>query len=52
MYLRCVCSCYGIEYVHCFEQSQHLLMHLDLTGVVARVRTARRLEFEGVDLEH
>ena len=44
-------SSYGIEYVHYFEQSQHLLMHVDLIGVVARFGTAKRLVFEGVDLK-
>ena len=45
-------SSYGVEYVHCFEQSQRLLMHLDLIGVVARFGTAKRLVFEGVDFKH
>ena len=36
-------SSYGIEYVHCFEQSQHLLIQVDLIGVVARFGTAKYL---------
>ena len=45
-------SPYGIDYVHCFEQSQHLLMHVDLIGVVANFGTVERLVFEGIDLKH
>ena len=36
-------SSYGIEYVHFFQQSQHLLMHIFLTGVVAIFGIAKRL---------
>ena len=42
----------SIEYVHCFQQPHHLLMHIDLTGVVARFGLAKRPLTEGVDLKH
>ena len=45
-------SSYCIEYEHYFEQSQHLLMHVDLIDAVARFRTAKRLVFEGIDSKH
>ena len=37
--------------MYCFEQSQHLLMRSDLTGVVSRLGTAKRLVFQKVDLK-
>ena len=37
--------------MHCFEYSQHLLMHSDLIGVVARFETTKRLVFGEVDLK-
>ena len=45
-------SFYGSEYMHYFQQSQHLLMHVNLISVVARFRAAKRLVFEGVELKH
>ena len=36
-------SSYGINYVHCFKQSQHLLIQIDLFGVVTRFGTAKYL---------
>ena len=45
-------SSYGIKYMHCFEQPQHLLMHIYLIGVVAWSGTAKQLVLGGVDLKH
>ena len=45
-------SSYHSEYMHCFEQLEHLLMHVDLTGVVTRFGTPKQLVFEGVHLKH
>ena len=33
----------GIDYVFCFEQSQHLLIHVNLNGVGNRLVTAKYL---------